>query len=114
MFIGSLAKIWDAFTHMKQRYNKKKKADPLLINACLLAEAFGIGTQKIADMSDLNYDILRSPKDFIRVETLCAANDMVCNLIHTLPIFKLWNLIDDTTLADADGQKMATRESTIQ
>jgi TnpA family transposase len=66
-------------------------------------------------MSDLNYDILRSTqRDFIRVETLCAANDMVCNLIHSLEIFKLWNLIDDTTLADADGQKMATRESTIQ
>lgn len=115
MFIGNLATVWDAFTHMKQRYNKKKKADPLLINACLLAEAFGIGTQKIADMSDLNYDILRSTqRDFIRIETLCAANDRVCNLIHTLAIFKLWNLIDDTTLADADGQKMATHESTIQ
>ena len=39
------------------------------------------------------------------------ANDMVGNLIHSLPIFKLWNLMDDKLLADADGQKLPTSES---
>jgi hypothetical protein len=39
---------------------------------------------------------------------------MVGNLIHSLPIFKLWNLMDDKLLADADGQKLPTSESTIQ
>lgn len=115
MFVGDQADTWNTFTHMKHRYNKKKRPDPLTINACIMADAFGVGIQKMSEMSDLNYNLLRSTQeDFMRVDTLRAANDAVCNLIHALPIFKLWNLIDDKTLADADGQKMPTRESTIQ
>ena len=81
----------------------------------LLSEAFGVGEMKMADMSDLNFNLLRSThEDFIRVDTLCAANDIVSNHIHALPIFKRWNLLDDKLLADADGQKLATSDSTIQ
>jgi TnpA family transposase len=115
MFIGDHADMWSAFTHMKHRYNKKKKPEPLPINACLMANAFGISMQKMLDMSDLSYSLLRSTQeDFIRVGTLCAANDIASNLIHALLIFKLWNLINNETLADADGQKLPTSESTIQ
>lgn len=115
MFIGDHADMWSAFTHMKHRYNKKKKPEPLPINACLMANAFGISMQKMADMSDLSFSVLRSTQeDFIRVSTLCAANDIASNLIHALLIFKLWNLINNETLADADGQKFPTNENTIQ
>ena len=69
----------------------------------------------MADMSDLELNQLRSTReDFIRVDTLCAANDIVSNHIHSLPIFKQWNLMDDKVLADADGQKFTTTDSTIQ
>ena len=62
----------------------------------------------------LNYNLMRSThEDFMRIETLCAANDLMGNLIDSLPMFKLWNLMDKL-LADADGQKLATSESTIQ
>jgi len=115
MCIGDPIDLWGSFTHMKTRYNKKKQATSLAVNACILSDAFGIGAAKMAEMSDLNYNLLRSTKeDFIRVDTLCAANDVVGNLIHSLPIFKLWNLMDDQLLADADGQKLPTSESTIQ
>ena len=74
-----------------------------------------IGTEKMADMSDLNHNLLRSTQeDFIRIDTLSAASDGVCNIVHSLPIFKAWNLMDDKLLADADGQKLPTSESTIQ
>ncbi len=87
----------------------------MAVNACVLSDAFGIGTEKMAEMSDLNYNLLRSTQeDFIRIETLCASNDAVGNLIHSLPIFKLWNLMDDKLLGDADGQKLPTSESTLQ
>ena len=46
-------------------------------------------------------------KDFVRIEILCAANDLVCNFINALHIFKIWNLLDDKLLADADGQKFS-------
>lgn len=115
MFIGDLIDMWSGFTHMKDRYTKRKKPLPLAINACLLSEAFGFGALKMADMSDLEFNSLRSTReDFVRVDTLCAANDIVSNHIHSLPIFKQWNLMDDKVLADADGQKFATTDSTIQ
>lgn len=115
MYIGERINLWKSFTHMKSRYNKKKSPSVLAINACILAEAFGIGVEKMAEMSDLNYNLMRSTReDFIRIETLCTANDMVGNLIHSLPIFRLWNLMNDKLLADADGQKLPTSEGTIQ
>jgi len=113
--IGDHIDIWPSFTHMKTRYNKKKSPIKLAVNACVLSNAFGIGTEKMAEMSDLNYNLLRSTQeDFIRVDTLRGANDAVGNFIHSLPIFKIWNLMDDKLLADADGQKLPTSESTIQ
>lgn len=115
MFIGDRVGMWSGFTHMKDRYTKRKKPLPLAINACLLSEAFGFGALKMADMSDLELNQLRAMReDFVRVDTLCAANEIVSNHIHSLPIFNRWNLMDDKVLADADGQKFSTTDSTIQ
>ncbi len=115
MFIGDQIGMWNGFTHLKDRYTKRKKPLPLAINACLLSEAFGFGALKMADMSDLETNQLRAVReDFIRVDTLCAANDIVSNHIHALPIFKQWNLMEEKVLADADGQKHSTTDSTIQ
>ena len=67
---------------------------------------------KKADMSDLELNQLRSIReDFVRVDTLCAANDIISNHIQSLPTFKQWNLVDDKVLADADGQKISTTDS---
>lgn len=115
MFIGDQIGMWDGFTHLKDRYTKRKKPQPLTINACLLSEAFGFGALKMADMCDLETSQLRAVReDFVRVDTLCAANEIVSNYIHSLPIFKQWNLMDEKVLADADGQKFSTTDSTIQ
>jgi TnpA family transposase len=115
MFVGDRVNMWNGFTHMKDRYTKRKTPITLAINACLMSQAFGIGEMKMAEMSDLNFNLLRSTReDFIRVDTLCAVNDRVSNYIHSLSIFKLWNLLDNKLLADADGQKFSTSDSTIQ
>lgn len=115
MFVGDLINMWDSFTHIKGRYIKRTKPERLAINACVLSEAFGFGEMKMAEMSDLEFNLLRSTReDFIRIDTICATNDMVCDFIKSLPIFKLWNLWGDKLLADADGQKVATNDKTIQ
>ena len=115
MFIGDRIGIWNGFTHMKDRYIKRHIPDKLAVNACLLSEAFGFNETKMSEMSDINFNLLRATReDFIRVDTLCTTNDMLANHIHSLPIFKRWNLLEDRILADADGQKFATSESTIQ
>ncbi|MCF6808434.1 Tn3 family transposase [Thiotrichales bacterium 19S9-12] len=115
MFIGEIISMWDGFAHIKGRYLKRIKPVALAVNACILSEAFGFGHSKMADMCDLGFNLLRSTReDFIRVDTLCAVNDIVSNFIGSLPIFKRWNLLTDKLLADADGQKFATSNSTIQ
>jgi hypothetical protein len=43
----------------------------------------------MADMSDLSFNLLRAAReDFIRVDTLCAASNLVANFIYSQPIFK--------------------------
>ena len=57
---------------MKDRYTKRMKPVTLAIVACLLSEAFGFGPTKMAEMSDLTFNLLRSTReDFIRIDTLC-------------------------------------------
>ena len=87
----------------------------MAINACLLSEALGFGVTKMSEMSDLKLHILRTTReDFIRIDTLTTVNDQISNYIESLSIFKHWNLLDDRLLADADGQKHSTTDSTIQ
>lgn len=71
-------------------------------------------TFKMADMSDLELNQLRSKReDLIRVDTLCAANDIVSNRIHSLHNFKQRYLMDEKVLTDMGGHKLATSDSTI-
>ena len=114
-FVGDTIGIWEKFTHNKNLYIKRKNADPLYLNAGILAEAFGFSMKQMAEISDLNYNILQSTReDFFNVTTLSDTNDAVADFIRSLPIFKTWDLIDNQTLADADGQKIASTNSTIQ
>ncbi len=114
-FMGGHSHFWGAFTHMKDRYTKKKKLHLLPLTACIIARAFGLDPGKMAEMSDMNFNLLRATdEDLIRMDTLCGANDENSNYINTLPIFRLWNLLDDKLLADVDGQKFSTNNKTIQ
>jgi TnpA family transposase len=113
--IGDRVGIWEVFKHSKDKYIKRKGSSSVLLNAGILAEAFGIGPKMLSEMSDLNYAMLRSTsKDCITVDNLSNANDLVSNYIYSLPIFKSWNLLGDTLLADVDGQKFSTSSQTIQ
>ena len=69
----------------------------------------------MAEICDINLNILRgTDEDFLRVETFLDTNDIISNYVNSLPIFKAWNLLDGELLADADGQKHSTNNSTIQ
>jgi TnpA family transposase len=114
-FTADLIHLWGGFTHIKHRYIKRQKPNVLAISACILSEAFGFSIQQMAEICDININILRSTReDFIRVESLLEANDIISNYVHSLPIFKAWNLLDNELLADADGQKHPTNNNTTQ
>lgn len=113
--IGDIIGAWGSINHTKDLYTKRKEPPPTFLNAGILGEAFGLGSKKLSEMSDLNYGMLRSiSKDFITVENLSILSKMVGDYIYSLPIFKEWNLVEDKILADADGQKFSTRFQTIQ
>lgn len=98
-----------AFTHIKP-YNAKDTLDPIAITACIIANATNLGINKISDSSDLNYQrMISQMRNFIRLETLQDANDLVSNAIAKLPIFQYWNIHHDHIHGSVDGQKFETR-----
>ena len=92
-----------AFTHIKP-YNAKDSRDPIAIMACIIANATNLGIHKMAETSDLNYNRMQSQmKNFIQLETLQEANDILSNAIAKLPIFRHWNIHNDGIHASVDG-----------
>ena len=98
-----------AFTHIKP-YDAKDTLDPIAIMACIIANATNLGIYKMAQSSDLPYQrMLTQMKNFMRIETLHDANDLIVNAISDLPIFRYWNIHDDDLHGSVDGQKFETR-----
>ncbi|MEO8402869.1 MAG: Tn3 family transposase, partial [Gammaproteobacteria bacterium] len=97
------------FTHIKP-YDAKDTLDSTAILACIIANATNLGIYKMAQSSDLAYHRMYTQmKNFMRLETLGDANDVITNAIADLPIFKYWNIHDDYIHGSVDGQKFETR-----
>jgi len=102
----------DAFVHVLHRY-VKKQAENQIITACLVAWATNMGLGRMNTISDVGYQILSTTSDnFIRLETLQQANDLVVNAIAQLPIFSHYN-IGELLHSSSDGQKFETLTPTI-
>ncbi len=96
-----------AFEPVEPRGHKGKR-EPRTIMAVVLANAIRIGVQKMAESSDLNLSALLSAEsDYVRVETLRAAADIINNASSKLPIFKEWN-INEVLHGSMDGTKIET------
>src|SRR3990167_1187165 len=114
-FMGDFLCIWTLFEGQKDRYVKHKHPSPLALIACILADAFGFGTEKMSQMSNIGYNhLLTIDENFMYVENLKLINDAFSNYIHGLPVSRAWDLIENTNVSDADGQKYATSYHTIQ
>jgi TnpA family transposase len=101
------------FTHIKPRYSKTQ-ADEESIHACIVAEATGYGIYQMADISDIGYHkLLSTHKNFVRLENLKKANDVLSNGISELTMFKQWNLMDNKLFSSLDGKKVTTRRKNI-
>lgn len=84
-----------------------------MIVACLIAWATNMGLGKMGEISDIGYSKLASTSDnFIRLETLKEANDLVSNATAELTIFRHYD-IDDVIHSSSDGQKYETQIHTI-
>lgn len=113
-FIANKTNLWEQFTHIKPRYSKQK-ADQQSLLACIMADAFGFGVQKMAEICDLNHHTLNSTHtNFIRLATLRAANDRISDFILSLPIFRVWDIEPGKIISDYDGSKFRVNKKTIQ
>lgn len=111
-FVHRNTGFMDCFEHLLGRYIKSF-ADVQVINACLIAWGTNIGLGKMGDISDFSAETLRMASDnFIRPETLQAANDAISNAIAGFPLFRHYD-IDEMIHSSSDGQKFETKFQTI-
>ena len=113
--MGDYLRIWGLFESQKDKYVKHRHPSPLALIACVLAEAFGFGIEKMSQMSNIDYNHLRTiDENFMYAENLKLVNNGFGDFTHGLPVSRTWDLIENTIVSDADGQKYATSRHTIQ
>jgi TnpA family transposase len=111
-FVHQETNFLSAFTHVLDRFVKH---DPIWneILACLIAFGTNMGLWKMAEVSDLSYSSLRTTaRNYIRLETLRAANDFISNALARLPMFEHYD-IQETIHSSSDGQRIETQVDTI-
>lgn len=102
-----------AFTHILPR-NVRKKSDPQYLLASILALATNHGLKRMTEISDLNYhELVSTTNNYLRVETLRAANDQVVNATAPLPMYEHFHIQPDTVHSSSDGQKYESQFETI-
>lgn len=113
LFAHQKTQCLSAFTHLVGRYTKTN-ADLRCIIACLVAFGENIGLLKMADISDIPYQAMATAaRNFIFLENLKNANDLVTNEMAKLPIFKYFNIEEELVHGSIDGQKIDTQINTI-
>ena len=111
-FVNRHCPFMEAFTHVLGRY-AKQAADDRTIIACLVAWGTNMGLGRMGDISDVGSQALATTSEnFMRLETLREANDLVSNATSALPIFRHYD-IGGVVHSSSDGQKFETRINTI-
>ena len=101
-----------AFTHVLARY-VKHDPDPRELLACVVALGTNMGLWNMTEVAGLSHAaLMTTTRNYLRLETLHAANDAISNAIATLPAFHLYD-IRDSMHSSSDGQRMETQIETI-
>lgn len=112
-FVDSQCGFMEAFTHMLGRNVKIEVENDAIVGA-VIAFATNKGLFKMAECSDMSYQALFSAsKNYLRLETLRNANDIISNALYNLPVFKYFNIEDGIIHSSSDGQKFETQINTI-
>lgn len=113
--MGDILNLWSYFKPFKDYYIKHRVPEPLLLIGCILAEALGFGIKVMSRMSNVSFNQLQTiDENFLYVENLRHANDVVSNYIHRQPISRVWDLLANEIVGDADGQKYQAKYDTLQ
>ena len=111
-FVAENTGFLNAFTHVLDRY-VKNDPEPHELLAGLAALGTNMGLWKMAEVSGLSHpSLLNTARNYLRLETLHAANDAISNAIAKLSIFSLYD-IDNVVHSSSDGQRMETQIDTF-
>ncbi|MBS0576446.1 MAG: Tn3 family transposase [Proteobacteria bacterium] len=112
-FVADETGFRDRFTHVLER-NIKQALNVPQLDAALFGLATNMGLLKTAEVADMSYSSLATTaRNFIRQETLRAANDTIVNATAKLPAFKLFN-IQERLHSSSDGQRFETQVDTYK
>lgn len=112
-FVEKCTGFMTAFTHIKPHYSKSR-LDELSLYACLLANGTNLGIGKMSTLCDMNQQqLITTEKNFLRLSTIRAANDIICDAIAKFAVFRHWNLMPDILHASLDGQKFITQRDSL-
>jgi len=111
-FVAGKTDFMKAFTHVLGRYIKQE-ADPRHILACVVAMGTNMGLWKMAEVSALGHSaLITTARNFLRAETLHAANDAISNATAALSMFDQYD-IGGMKHSSSDGQRIETQIPTI-
>jgi TnpA family transposase len=111
-FVAGDTGFLSTFSHVLDRY-VKHDPDPREILASIVAMGTNMGLWKMAEVSGLSHaSMTTTARNYLRLETIRAANDAITNATAKLPAFHLYD-IQDTLHSSSDGQRMETQIDTI-
>jgi len=111
-FVAEQTGFLGSFTHLLDRY-VTHDPDTRAILACIVALGTNMGLWKMADVCGLSYAaLMTAARNYLRLETLHAANDAITNATARLAVFSLYD-IQDVLHSSSDGQRFETQIDTI-
>jgi TnpA family transposase len=111
-FVAGKTDFMKTFTHVLGRYIKQE-ADPRHILACVVAMGTNMGLWKMAEVSGLGHSaLMTTARNFLRAETMHAANDAISNATAALSMFDQYD-IGGRKHSSSDGQRIETQIPTI-
>ena len=91
-FVTERAGFLSAFTHVLGRY-VKQEVDPRYVLACVVAMGTNMGLWKMAEVSGFGHSApATTARNFLRAETLHAANDAISNATAGLSMFDQYDI----------------------
>lgn len=111
-FVDQQCGFLQAFDHVLGRYTHQNRDDRVL-RACLIAWGTNLGLHRMGETSDISASTLvRVSGNYLRLETLQAANTILTNAMAALPLFRQYDL-DSVVHSSSDGQKFETDRPTV-
>jgi TnpA family transposase len=111
-FVNGETNFLDDFKHVLDR-GVKHAPDPREILACVVAFGTNMGLGKMAEVSGMSHAaLITTARNYLRPETVHAANDAISNATSALSAFKLFNIREELH-SSSDGQRFETQINTF-